>query len=63
MRFFVFVILVAHIAAREQLKHHQADLFIMDMTLPDGNGLDLYRELKALYHLSVIFCNGYEWTE
>lgn len=41
--------------AREQLRHHQADLLIMDVTLPDGNGLDLCRELKALYHLPVIF--------
>lgn len=41
--------------AREQLKHHQADLLIIDVTLPDGNGLDLCRELKALYHLPVIF--------
>ena len=41
--------------ARKQLRHHQADLLIMDVTLPDGNGLDLCRELKALYHLPVIF--------
>lgn len=54
MRFFVFVILVAHIAAREQLKHCQADLLIMDMMLPDGNGLDLYRELKALYQMKTV---------
>lgn len=41
--------------AREQLRHHQADLLIMDVMLPDDNGLDLCRELKALYHLPVIF--------
>jgi CheY-like chemotaxis protein len=41
--------------ARGQLRHHQADLLIMDVMLPDGNGLDLCGELKALYHLPVIF--------
>lgn len=43
------------VEAREQLRHHQADLLIMDVTLPDGNGVDLCRELKSLYPIPVIF--------
>jgi CheY-like chemotaxis protein len=34
-------------AAREQLRHAEVDLVLLDMNLPDGNGLTLARELAA----------------
>lgn len=32
--------------AREQLQRHPFDLLVLDVGLPDGNGLDLLRELR-----------------
>jgi two-component system, OmpR family, KDP operon response regulator KdpE len=34
-------------AAREKLRTEQVDLILLDMNLPDGNGLTLARELAA----------------
>jgi len=28
--------------------HHQVDLYLLDVMLPDGNGLNICRELKAI---------------
>jgi two-component system KDP operon response regulator KdpE len=33
-------------SAREQLSAHRIDLVLLDVRLPDGNGLDLARELR-----------------
>lgn len=41
--------------ARELLKRSPADLAVLDIMLPDGNGVDLCRELKFLYSIPVIF--------
>ena len=41
--------------ASELLKRSPADLAVLDIMLPDGNGVDLCRELKSLYSIPVIF--------
>jgi DNA-binding NarL/FixJ family response regulator len=35
--------------ALEALKRHRPDLAIVDLTLPDGHGLELLKEIRALY--------------
>jgi len=40
------------------------DLIFMDISLPDGNGLDLAREIKAVRHNTVIVViTGYDLPE
>lgn len=41
--------------AREQLQWHPVDLIVLDIMLPDANGLDLCRELKAQHHVPILF--------
>ena len=41
--------------AREQLRWHPANLIVLDIMLPDGNGIDLCRELKGRYHIPILF--------
>lgn len=40
--------------AKELLKTEKIDLIILDITLPDGNGFDLYKEIKKV-GISTIF--------
>ena len=40
--------------AKELLKTEKIDLIILDITLPDGNGFDLYKEIKKI-GISTIF--------
>ena len=40
--------------AKELLKTEKIDLIILDITLPDGNGFDLYKEIKKV-EISTIF--------
>lgn len=40
--------------ARETLKHHTCDLMILDINLPDGNGMDLLGELRKSSQMPVI---------
>lgn len=41
--------------AREQLQWHGVDLIVLDIMLPDGNGVELCRELKGRYHIPILF--------
>lgn len=41
--------------ARGQLQWHPVDLIVLDIMLPDANGLDLCRELKSQYHIPILF--------
>ncbi len=44
------------ISARGLFKNHEYDLIILDVNLPDGNGFELCREIKACYdNAAVIF--------
>ncbi|WP_206792032.1 response regulator [Amycolatopsis sp. MtRt-6] len=40
------------------LREHDADLMVLDLGLPDGNGLDLLRGVRAGRHLPVIILTG-----
>ena len=41
--------------ARGHLQWHPVDLIVLDIMLPDANGLDLCRELKKQYHVPILF--------
>jgi len=44
---------IAHVGtyelALEQLQLQQPDLILLDISLPDGNGIDLLRMIRSLY--------------
>jgi len=46
--------------AREMLAHESFDLVLLDMTLPDGNGLHFCHEIRDLYGtgMVIILMNG-----
>lgn len=46
--------------ALEKLEKSEFDLALLDISLPDGNGLDLCKQIKEIYHLSVIFLTARE---
>ena len=41
--------------AQDLLNQDKIDLIILDITLPDGNGFDLYKYIKEKYDISTIF--------
>ena len=41
--------------ARKQLSWHTVNLIVLDIMLPDGNGVELCRELKLRYHIPILF--------
>ena len=41
--------------AQDLLNQDKIDLIILDITLPDGNGFDLYKCIKEKYDISTIF--------
>ncbi len=51
-----YLILQAHniAAAKEVLKNNPISLIILDINLPDGNGLDFLREIRKKYRFPVI---------
>lgn len=42
------------VSAQKLFEKKEYDLFILDINLPDGNGFDLCRDIKALYDNAVI---------
>lgn len=48
--------------ARKYLKEHQADLILLDVNLPDGNGIDFVREIRktSLVPIILITVNNME---
>ena len=55
-----YEILKAYSAAecREALRWHPVDLVVLDIMLPDGNGVELCRELKERYHVPILFLSA-----
>jgi len=52
--------------AKNILVHHEYDLFIIDLTLPDRPGIDLYKDIVVLhpeYKGKVIFTSGFNVTD
>lgn len=60
-----FQIKVAAMArqAMELLKSEDFQLVILDVTLPDGNGFELFEEIKARKELPVIFLTALDGEE
>ncbi|MFN2476318.1 MAG: response regulator, partial [Chthoniobacterales bacterium] len=50
-------------AARDLAAHQKFDLVISDIGLPDGNGVDLMKELTRDYGLRGIALSGYGMDE
>lgn len=46
--------------AKEQIDNVQFDLYLLDITLPDGNGYDLCKEIKKKKDTPVIFLTALE---
>lgn len=44
--------------AWEQLRWHPVDLIVLDIMLPDGNGVELCRKLKTRYYIPIIFLSA-----
>ena len=44
--------------ARKVLENDSPDIIILDILLPDGNGLDFMSELKTLCDAPVLFCSS-----
>ncbi|MCL2051853.1 MAG: response regulator transcription factor [Lachnospiraceae bacterium] len=55
-----YAVLVSHNvnAARQQAGEKKADLFILDVTLPDGDGFSLCEELKQITDVPILFLTG-----
>ena len=49
--------------AMELLKSEDFQLVILDVTLPDGNGFELFEEIKARKELPVIFLTALDGEE
>ena len=43
---------------RRALHWHPVDLVVLDIMLPDGNGVELCRELKESYHVPILFLSA-----
>ena len=43
---------------RDAMRWHPVDLVVLDIMLPDGNGVELCRELKERYHVPILFLSA-----
>lgn len=43
---------------RQALQWHPVDLVVLDIMLPDGNGVELCREIKVRYHIPILFLSA-----
>ncbi len=43
---------------RDAMRWHPVDLVVLDIMLPDGNGVELCRELKESYHVPILFLSA-----
>ncbi|KQV89450.1 sigma-54 dependent transcriptional regulator [Pelomonas sp. Root1237] len=56
-----FTVAVAHNLrdARKQLSLQQPDILLLDLRLPDGNGMDLLADPKLVANSEVVLCTGH----
>jgi DNA-binding NtrC family response regulator len=56
-----FTVAVAHSLrdARRQIALQQPDILLLDLRLPDGNGLDLLADPKLVSNAEVVLCTGH----
>ena len=43
---------------REAMRWHPVDLVVLDIMLPDGDGVELCRELKERYQVPILFLSA-----
>jgi DNA-binding NtrC family response regulator len=60
-----FTVAVAHTLrdARRQISLQQPDIVLLDLRLPDGNGLDLLADAQLLADSEVVLCTGHASME
>lgn len=46
--------------ARKIISEQEFAIYILDLTLPDGSGYDIFREIKAIGDFPVIFLTAYD---
>ena len=46
------------VECRQALHWHPVDLVVLDIMLPDGNGIELCREIKEQYHIPILFLSA-----
>src|SRR3954454_9809582 len=49
--------------ARRQLSLQEPDLVLLDLLLPDGNGMELFRDIKLLPNTEVVMITGHASLE
>jgi CheY-like chemotaxis protein len=54
---------IAHSVEQALALHHQAELLVCDIALPDGNGLDVIRALRQRSAIRGVALSGYGTTE
>ncbi len=56
-----FTVAVAHTLrdARRQISLQQPDIILLDLRLPDGNGMDLLADPKLVANSEVVLCTGH----
>jgi DNA-binding NtrC family response regulator len=50
-------------AARRQIAIRQPDVILLDLILPDGNGMELFEQLESGTHTEMILITGYATLE
>jgi two-component system response regulator AtoC len=60
-----FTVAVAHNLrdARRQISLQQPDILLLDLRLPDGNGMDLLADPQLVANSEVVLCTGYASLE
>jgi len=57
----MFTVAMAHNLrdARRQIAMQQPDILLLDLRLPDGNGMDLLADAQMVANTEVVLCTGY----
>ncbi len=60
-----FTVAVAHTLrdAQRQISLQQPDILLLDLRLPDGNGMDLFADPQLVANSEVVLCTGHASLE